>query len=130
VTDTIAFDQPTCSEYPPQTLTSFRNFWRGSDHNAVLIVQVLGGFHGAGTYDSATDPVTVTLQSEAGSPYNFSYALDTAHGDTASLTIDSIDGEAWGHFSFSALHDSSGGEVTALPMPIPIWCPSVDNGSG
>lgn len=127
ISETIVFDQPSCIHYPPQTGTSFRNFWRGDGHNAVLIVQVLGSFDGAGTYVAGLDNLGVALQSEAGSPYDFAYTLDTTKGDDGSLTIDGIGDQAWGEFTFTGLHSATG-SLTASPLPIPVWCPDVDNG--
>ena len=38
---TIVFDTPSCLHYPEAAPVTFRQFWRGSDHNAVLIIELV-----------------------------------------------------------------------------------------
>ena len=123
----IVFDRPTCEIYPRPTWINFRHFWRGTDHNAVLIVEVLGVYAGPGTYDPGMGTVRAKLQSEAGSPYNFFFQTDTAQGDTLTLVVENADTRhgVWGEFSFSSMHDVNGGSITITPQPVPLWCPDL-----
>ena len=87
---TIVFDTPSCLHYPEAAPVTFRQFWRGSNHNAVLIIEVLSTFAGAGDYNSTDHNLRVRLQSEAGSAYNMSLSADTSQGDSATLTVEHI----------------------------------------
>jgi hypothetical protein len=124
---TIEFDQPTCEIYPRPSWVNFRHFWRGSGHNAVLIVEVLGVYTGPGTYDQSMNIVRAKLQSEAGSPYDFFYQTDASLGDTLALDIQNADVRygVWGEFTLSSLHDAAGGSITISPQPVPLWCPDL-----
>jgi hypothetical protein len=123
----IVFNQSTCEIYPRPSWINFRHFWRGTDHNAVLIVEVLGVYAGPGTYDQSMGMVRAKLQSEAGSPYNFFFQTDSAQGDTLTLVVENADIRhgVWGEFSFSSMHDVSGGSITITPQPVPLWCPDL-----
>ncbi len=123
----IEFDQSTCEIYPKPYWTNFRHFWRGTSHNAVLIVEVLGAYSGPGTYDQSMGTVRAKLQSEAGSPYNFFFQTDAAQGDTLTLVVENADTRhgVWGEFTFSSMHDASGGSITATPQPVLLWCPDL-----
>ncbi len=122
----LYFDTPTCQK--PKGANNFRAFWRDStgSHVFVLIADLLGSYTEPGTYSSADTNATIKLQEEAGGTGGFDYyATTTAQGDSASITIEHLDEEAgigWGEFEFDGLHPSSGGGITASPMPIPIWC--------
>ncbi len=127
--DAIVFDAAECVLYPNPSNINFRTTWRGAGHNAVLIAEIMGAFTGAGLYDVDGAQVRVKLQSEAGSPYNFYYQVDTGQGDTGSVDVAFLDAEAglaWGEFTFSGMHGTNG-TLTASPMPIPIWCDDVQN---
>lgn len=127
LSETITFDMPTCSNYPFPSLVNFRTFWRGSDHNAVLIAEVLTDFAGAGTYETGTHNLRVKLQTEAGTVYDFELQqVDTAQGDTASMEVEHVDEVAFGSFTVSGL-TGPGGPVTVSPATIPIWCETVEN---
>ena len=123
----IVFNQSTCEIYPRPTWINFRHFWRGTGHNAVLIVEVLGVYAGPGTYDESMGMVRAKLQSEAGSPYNFFFQTDSSQGDTLSLVVENADTRhgVWGEFSFSSMHDASGGSITVTPQPVLLWCPDL-----
>jgi hypothetical protein len=123
----IVFDQSTCEIYPRPSWINFRHFWRGTGHNAVLIAEVLGVYSGPGTYDQSMGMVRAKLQSEAGSPYNFFFQTDAAQGDTLTLVVENADIRhgVWGEFTFSSMHDASGGSITIAPQPVPLWCPDL-----
>lgn len=126
-TGSIVFDSPSCINYPPNVLTNFRQFWRGQ-HNAVLIIEVLGAFEGAGDYTTTTDNLRVRLQSEAGEDYTMSLAVDGVQGDSATLSIDHISTVAWGEATLTGMHGQvDGADVGAVTVtsPLPIYCPSV-----
>ncbi|MCK6504183.1 hypothetical protein L6R53_12415 [Myxococcota bacterium] len=127
----LRFDTPTCSK--PVGSSNFRVFWRdsGGSHVFVLVAELLGSFTGPGTYDTAGAGAKVKLQEEAGGTSTQRYyATDDTQGDSATITVDYLDEEkaevAWGEFSFTSLHGSSGGPLTATPQPIPIWCDSLN----
>jgi len=126
VTKDLVFDLPSCTQ--PLGSSNFSQFWRNASdaHVFVLAVQLLGTYTGPGTYDSATDGVNIKLQEEAGGTGLY-FFMDKVAGDTASLTIDHIDkAQAWGEFEFSGLHDGTGAAVSVSPMPIPVWCPTLN----
>lgn len=126
-TGTMVLDSPTCINYPQGSLVSFRQFWRGS-HNGLLVVDVIGTFEGAGTYDLSNSSLRVLLQSEAGNEYNLALSADDSQGDTASLRVDHISSIAWGEATVSGMHGSvDGADVGAVTVtsPIPIYCPTV-----
>jgi hypothetical protein len=124
VAEPIVFDLPTCTHYSD---SEFNAFWRGADHNAVLMVQMLGGgYAGPGDYEVNGMAIRMKLQSEAGAPYDFFYQVETSLGDAGSVTIDHVGDGAWGSFSFTGMHSPADGQtITASPMPVPIWCPEV-----
>ncbi len=118
-TGSLTFDTPTCTQ--PLGSKNFSIFWRNSnkEHVFVLVAQMLGTFAGAGTYDGTA--VTVKLQEEAGGEGNYFLSSD---GDTISMVLEGVEEqEAWGEFSFSGLED---GALVASPMPVPIWCDSLN----
>jgi hypothetical protein len=123
----IEFDQSTCEIYPRPSWINFRHFWRGTSHNAVLIVEVLGVYAGPGTYDQSMGMVRAKLQTEAGSPYDFFFQTDAAQEDTLTVVVENADTRhgVWGEFSFSSMHDASGGSITVSPQPVPLWCPDL-----
>jgi len=123
----IVFNQSTCSIYPRPSWVNFRHFWRGTDHNAVLIVEVLGAYTGPGTYDESMGMVRAKLQSEAGSPYDFFFQTDANQGDTLNLVVENADTRhgVWGEVTFSSMHDGTGGSITITPQPVPLWCPDL-----
>jgi hypothetical protein len=123
----IEFDQSTCEIYPRPSWINFRHFWRGTSHNAVLIVEVLGVYAGPGTYDESMGMVRAKLQSEAGSPYDFFFQTDSGQGDTLTLVVENADTRhgVWGEFTFSSMHDASGGSITVTPQPVLLWCPDL-----
>lgn len=114
----LPFDEPTCTNQLGSS--NFSLFWRDSTdaHVFVLVAQMLGTYTGPGTYDGSA--VTVKLQEEAGGQGRYFASQD---GDTVAFTIDHVgeDG-AWGQLVFSSL---DGGAITASPMPVPLWCPTV-----
>ena len=115
----LRFDSPSCTS--PLGSSNFSMFWRDSEenHTFVLVAQLLGTLDGEGDYDETA--VTIKLQEEAGGEGRY---FTTSGGDTVSLTIEHIDEQAaWGEFSFSGLSD---GAITGAPMPVPIWCPSIN----
>lgn len=127
----LRFDTPTCSK--PVGSSNFRVFWRDStgSHVFVLVGELMGTFTGPGTYDTAGAGAKVKLQEEAGGTgAQDYYATEEAQGDSASITIDHIDEEklevAWGEFTFTSLHGSTGGALSATPQPIPIWCDALN----
>ena len=123
----IVFNQSTCLIYPRPSWVNFRHFWRGTDHNAVLIVEVLGVYAGPGTYDESMGMVRAKLQSEAGSPYDFFFQTDAGQGDTLTLVVENADTRhgVWGEATFSSMHDATGGSITVTPQPVPLWCPDL-----
>ena len=123
----IVFNQSTCLIYPRPSWVNFRHFWRGTDHNAVLIVEVLGVYAGPGTYDESMGIVRAKLQSEAGSPYDFYFQTDASQGDTLTLVVENADTRhgVWGEVTFSGMHDATGGSITITPQPVPLWCPDL-----
>jgi hypothetical protein len=123
----IVFNQSTCEIYPRPSWVNFRHFWRGTDHNAVLIAEVLTVYTGPGTYDQSMGMVRAKLQSEAGSPYNFFFQTDATQGDTFTLVVENADIRhgVWGEFTFSSMHDATGGSITVTPQPVPLWCPDL-----
>jgi|ETNmetMinimDraft_26_1059896.scaffolds.fasta_scaffold20596_2 hypothetical protein len=89
----------------------------------------MGTFASAGSYTIDGAQTRVKLQSEAGSPYNFFYQVDVAQGDSGTLDVTHIDGEAgvaWGEVTFSGMHGGNGA-LTVSPLPILIWCNDVQN---
>ena len=128
----LVFDSPSCTW--PYGSANFRVFWRNGngDHVFVLVAELLGSFEGAGTYNETDHGARVKLQEEAGGSGGY-YALDADQGDTTSITVDyaAYDdledaGIAWGEFTVSGMHDSSGGQVQLSPNTVPIWCPTVN----
>lgn len=127
LTASMDFDTPTCTHYPYGNPINFRTFWRGTNHNVVLIAEVLGDFAGAGDYATGTHNLRVKLQTEAGSTFSFQmFQVDTAQGDAATLSIDHVGDVAWGEFSFTGMHGLDGA-LTASPSTIPVWCETVEN---
>jgi len=127
--ESIVFDAAECVLYPSPSDINFRTTWRGPDHNAVLIAEVMGAFAGAGSYAIDGAQTRVKLQSEAGSPYSFFYQVDAAQGDSGTVEVIHVDGEAgvaWGEYTFSGMHGGNGA-LTVSPLPIPIWCDDVQN---
>ena len=131
--ETIVFDEPSCTHLSE---TEFGAFWRGAsdgqgghEHNAVLMVQMLGGgYLGPDTYEVNGMAVRLKLQSEAGAPYDFFYQVTPADGDTGSVTVDYVGDVAWGEFTFSGMTSpSDGATIDATPQPIPIWCDTVQD---
>ena len=123
----LTFDASTC-QWPGWT-TNFRQFWRVSDHSHVfvLVIEILGGFAGAGTYDNATSNARIRLQEEAGGSGAY-YAADPAQGDTVNITIDAIsdvDWTGWGTATASGLHSADGAAITLNPSTLPIWCEAI-----
>lgn len=126
---TLTFDTSTC-QWPGGT-TNFRQFWRVSDHSHVfvLVIEILGGFAGAGTYDNATSNARVRLQEEAGGSGAY-YAADAAQGDAVTITIDAISAEdwtGWGSATASGLHSADGAAITLNPSTLPIWCEAISH---
>ena len=120
--ETLVFDTPACTHLSE---TEFSAFWRGADHNVLLMVQMMGGsYSGPGDYDVDGSAVRVKLQTESGGSYDFFYQVDDDEGDTGTVTIDWIGDEAWGEFTFSGMHGADG-VIDATPMPVPIWCDMV-----
>jgi hypothetical protein len=124
---TIVFNQSTCLIYPRPAWINFRHFWRGMDHNAVLIVEVMEVYSGPGTYDESMGRVQAKLQSEAGSQYDFFFQTYASQGDTLTINVENADvvHGVWGDFTFSSMHDTSGGVITITPQPVPLWCPDL-----
>ena len=125
---TIVFDTPSCLHYPEAAPVTFRQFWRGSDHNAVLIIEVLSTFAGAGDYNTTDHNLRVRLQSEAGSAYNMSLSADTSQGDSATLTVEHISTIAWGEATVTGLHGTADGAdvgAVGISSPLPAYCPIV-----
>ena len=122
---TLVFDAPTCTWL--ETAPNFRAFWRNSEgaHVFVLVADILSVFDGPGTYTEADGSVRVKLQEEAGGS-GYYFGTDASVGDTASITVTSVDdAQAWGEFTFSGLHSDSGA-ITVTPVPVPIWCPTMN----
>lgn len=128
----LVFDSPSCTW--PYGSANFRVFWRNSsgDHVFVLVAELLGSFEGAGTYNETDHGARVKLQEEAGGSGSY-YALDADQGDTTAITVDYAEyddlkdaGVAWGEFTVSGMHDSSGGQIQLSPNTVPIWCPTVN----
>ncbi len=121
----LVFDTPTC--YYPKGSSQLRVFWRNGSgaHVFFLMVELLSGFEGEGTYDE-TMGLRAKLQEEAGG-YGYYFASDSSAGDTVSMTV-SMDEEehVWGEWSVSGMRDNHGGIVTLDPSVIPIWCPELN----
>lgn len=114
---TLTFDQPSCSS--PVGSSNLRVFWRGSDHVAVLVLNILGTYTGAGDYNETDHRLTVALQEEAGGS---GYYFASGAGDTIDATVlFGDDAVAWGEYTVSGLTGDGGG-VTLSPATIPIWC--------
>ncbi len=123
--ETLSFDQPTCTQQVGSN--NFSMIWRDESrsHYFFLAASLLGDLDGTGTYDYSNSSPTFKLQEEAGGQNRYFY-VDTAQGDDGSLTLDYLDEEkAWGEFSFTGMHGSTGA-ITGDPMPVPIWCPSLN----
>ena len=124
-TGTLRFDTPSCSHRTGST--TFRQFWRGSDHVFVLLIEMFDTFPGeAGAYVAA-DGVRARLQEEAGGSL---YYFDSLSGDnSATLELVGFDTDAnqvWGSGTVGVLGDSSGGTVTLSPDAVPVWCDSME----
>jgi hypothetical protein len=131
-TGDLLFDTPSCTW--PYGSSNFRVFWRNGsgDHVFVLIAELLGPVEGAGTYDETNHSARAKLQEEAGGSASY-YAADAAQGDTVSITVEHAEyddledaGIAWGEYTLSTMHDSSGGEIQITPTTVPIWCPTIN----
>lgn len=125
--DTLVFDDPECTW--TSDATNFRAFWRNAarEHVFVLAADILGPFTGPGTYTQDDAITRVKLQEEAGSsgPPEY-FESDADQGDTVSVTVTSVDdAQAWGEFTFSGLHSDTGA-ITVTPVPVPIWCPTMN----
>lgn len=114
---TLTFDQPTCSS--PVGSSNLRVFWRGSSHVAVLVLNVLGTYQGAGDYTEAEHGLRVALQEEAGGS-GYYFASETGDDISATVLFDD-DSVAWGEYTVTTLHSDSG-DITLSPTTIPIWC--------
>ncbi|MCB9764829.1 MAG: hypothetical protein H6739_33950 [Alphaproteobacteria bacterium] len=113
---TLTFDQPTCSN--PTGSSNLRVFWRGSSHVAVLVLDLLGTYEGAGTYTTAADGARVRIQEEAGGS---GYYFGTTESDSIEAEVLYADEDiAWGTYTVSGFSD---GGLTIEPTTIPIWCP-------
>jgi hypothetical protein len=128
----LLFDSPSCTW--PYGSSNFRVFWRNSSgaHVFVLVAELLGTFEGPGTYNETDHSARVRLQEEAGGSASY-YAVDSAQGDRASITVDFAEyddlkdeGIAWGEFTVEGMHDSSGGLIEVSPTTVQIWCPTVN----
>lgn len=126
-TGSVTFDTPTCVNYPQGSLVNFRQFWRGS-HNGLLIIEVLSNFTGAGDYNTADHNLRIALQSEAGAEYNLGLRVDTAQGDSATLTVEHVSTVAWGQATLTGMHGlADGADVGAVSVTgtLPVYCPEV-----
>ena len=125
-TGTLTFDDPTC--YYPEGSSQLRVFWRNEarEHVFFLLVELLSGFEGAGTYDDSNTSPRAKLQEEAGGS-GYYFQSDADQGDVVSLTVQ-LDEEdhAWGEWTATGLHDTEGGAITMEPTVIPIWCPELN----
>jgi hypothetical protein len=128
----LLFDTPSCTW--PYGSANFRVFWRNGsgDHVFVLVAELLGTFDGAGTYDETNHSARAKLQEEAGGSASY-YAADAAQGDAVTITVEHAEyddledaGIAWGEYTLSTMHDSSGGQIQITPTTVPIWCPTVN----
>jgi len=121
----LTFDSPSCSHRTGST--TFRQFWRGSDHVFVLLVEMFDTFPGETGAYTAADGVRARLQEEAGGS---GYYFDSATGnDSATLELEGFDtdlNEVWGAATAGELGDTSGGSVTLSPDAIPVWCDSME----
>jgi hypothetical protein len=121
----LTFDTPSCSHRTGSA--TFRQFWRGSGHVYVLVVEMFDTFPGeVGAY-TADDGVRTRLQEEAGGMG--AYYDSTIDGVGASLTLDGLDvaaNEAWGSATMGSMGDGAGGTVTVSPDAIPVWCDSME----
>jgi len=124
-TGSLVFDDPTC--YYPTGSSQLRVFWRNEAqaHVFFLMVELLSGFEGDGTYDQEAG-LRAKLQEEAGGK-GYYFGSDSAQGDEVSMTV-YLDEEdhAWGEFSISGMHDTKGGTISIDPTVIPIWCPELN----
>jgi hypothetical protein len=124
-TGSLEFDQPTC--YYPEGSSQLRVFWRNEAqaHVFFLLVELLSGFEGEGSYDEGMG-LRAKLQEEAGGSGLY-FASDSAAGDQVSMTI-SMDEEehAWGEWTLTGMRDNAGGTITLDPSVIPIWCPTLN----
>jgi hypothetical protein len=122
---TLAFDSPTCSHRTGSE--TFRQFWRGSDHVWVLVIEMFNTFPGeAGSY-TAADGVRTRLQEEAGGMGG--YYDSQFDGAGAALDLEGLDtdaNEAWGSAMMGTLGDGSGGFVSVSPDSIPVWCDALE----
>ncbi len=121
----LTFDAPSCSHRAGST--TFRQFWRGSEHVYVLVVEMFDTFPGeVGSY-TADDGVRTRLQEEAGGMGAY---FDSANdGSGATLTLDGFDvdaNEVWGSATMGSMGDGSGGTVSVSPDAIPVWCDSME----
>ncbi len=119
---TLSFDSPTC--YYPSGSSQLRVFWRNEaqQHVFFLLVELLSGFEGAGTYDESMG-LRAKLQEEAG---GHGYYFGSSTGDAVEMTVQlDEDGHAWGEWSVSGMSDGAGGTITLDPSVIPIWCPEL-----
>lgn len=124
VEEHLVFDDPTCTSNA--SASQFRAFWRNEarEHVFVFIAEVLGSYTGPGSWDAASGAARVRLQEEAGGMGAY-FAVDTAQGDSATLTVTGDDGErAWGATEVSGMHSDV--RVTLDPPTIPIWCPTLN----
>lgn len=121
----LAFDTPTCSHRTGST--TFRQFWRGSGHVFVLVVEMFDTFPGEPGDYGASDGVRARLQEEAGGEGN--YFASELGGDASTLTLDGFDteaNEAWGAATVGTLGDSTGGSVMLSPDSVPVWCNAME----
>lgn len=122
----LVFDLPTC--YQRLGSTQLRVFWRNAagQHHFFLLAELMEGFEGPGTYDASNTSPDGKLQEEAGGEGRYFYT-DSALGDTTSITVEGLEEDrAWGTFTISGMHDTSGGSIQLSPMPVPIWCPELN----
>jgi hypothetical protein len=124
---TLTFDEPDC--YYPTGSSNLRVFWRNADgaHAFFLLVELLGDFQGAGSYDGGNSDPRARLQEEAGGTGN-TFASDSGLGDTVTFLVEQLEEDrAWGEFTISGMHDGQGGAITLSPSTLPIWCPVLEN---
>jgi hypothetical protein len=122
---TLVFDDPTC--YFPEGSTQLRVFWRNEAqaHVFFLLVELLNGFEGEGSYDD-TMGLRAKLQEEAGGS-GYYFASDSAAGHQVSMDVHMDEEERiWGEWTVTGMNDGAGGAITIDPSTIPIWCPELN----
>jgi hypothetical protein len=124
-TGTLSFDQPTC--YYPEGSSQLRVFWRNEAqaHVFFLLVELLNGFEGEGSYDESMG-LRARLQEEAGGS-GYYFASDSAAGHQVSMEVFIDEQERiWGEWTATGMNDGAGGSITLEPSTIPIWCPEIN----